>query len=136
MTPQTVPAGWQVVLADLSLILFIATATAVAGQPAVAIGSQNTVPPAQKVFSSLATGDDIGDWLGNYARDPRERLRVTIQYRRDQFAAALARAEAVKTSASRVGHQPLITLEEHEDNQTTAIFAFEGSPPQLARGLQ
>ncbi len=147
MTPgadSPMPSGWQVVLADLSLILFIATAAAMAVQSSPADTAAFEADDAEQVFSSLVAGDDIGVWLAAYVRDPRERLHITIHYREGQFAGAMQRAQIVETAATAAGHIPYIKLERGERDQTAALFAFDmpsspGTPTRsasLAQELQ
>ena len=137
------PLGWQVVLADLSLILFITTAATVvtpneSTQPALNHSHRD------KIFSSMTMTEDIGSWLTDYPRDPRERLWITIYYRRGDFADAVRRAKQTEKTASDAGQTPHITLEQAESNKTMAFFAFDTPPAKaerragekLARGLQ
>ncbi len=141
--PIYFPASWQVLLADLSLILFITTATTVAVQPVSLDGATVHRPRTEKIYSSFMSGEDIGEWLAAYTRDPRERLWITIHYRRGDFASAVQRASQLEASASAVGQTPHIALEQSEKNRTTAFFAYnmphtledDTSAIGLARGL-
>ena len=87
-------SGWQTVLADLSLILFMITAAAASELPAAA--------PAQKVPALPALGEPVAvwregpgapplrDWLARTA--PDQRLRLTIMAAPEQAQAAMALA--------------------------------------------
>lgn len=138
------PAGWQVLLADLSLILFIATAGAVSVQPAIREAYMNPTDDPEQVFSSLTTGEDIADWLADYAPDPREQLLITIEHREGEFAIALKRARKLEIAAVTAGQAPIITIRQGDQNKTTALFAFNRPSPSdvpprtasLARRLQ
>lgn len=76
-------SGWQTVLADLSLILFMVTATAVAETPTQA---PPTPPPAPIALPALgdpvavwrwqAGGPSLQEWLAGQAADPRQRLTL------------------------------------------------------------
>jgi len=73
-------SGWQTVLADLSLILFMVTATAVSDAPAKA------PPPAPIVLPALGepvavwrfdpAGPSLREWLAGQPADPRQRLTL------------------------------------------------------------
>lgn len=125
------PLGWQVILADLSLILFIVTASALDAKPASSLHSGN----AQTVFSARMEGDDLADWLASYSPDGRERLRIIILYRPGRLDAALSRAAQAVRTAAAAGQVPSLTLEEGAADGMTAIFAFD-EHQTLARNLQ
>ena len=73
-------SGWQTVLADLSLILFMITAAAVAQAPAQPAQLAPPMLPALgspvAVWSAAPGGPDLLAWLAQNAGDPR--LRLTI----------------------------------------------------------
>lgn len=125
------PLGWQVILADLSLILFISTAGALDASPAHSLQSAN----AQTVFSARMEGDDLAGWLAAYSPDARERLRIVIHYRPGGLDAALTRAAQAVRTAAAAGQVPSLTLEEGPADGMTAIFAFD-EHQTLARKLQ
>lgn len=124
------PLGWQVILADLSLILFISTATALGNQPA------NTLPSthSQTVFSARLEGGNLADWLASYAPDARERLRIVIFYRPGGLDAALSRAASAVRITAAAGRAASVTLEEGAAEGMTAIYAFD-TQETLARNL-
>ena len=74
-------SGWQTVLADLSLILFIVTAAAVQDAPTVlpVHTAAPTAPPALADPVAVWRGADAGDlarWLKTQPADPRQRLTI------------------------------------------------------------
>ena len=73
-------SGWQTVLADLSLILFMITAAAVSKAPAQPAQLAPSMLPALgspvAVWSAAPDGPDLLTWLAQNAGDPR--LRLTI----------------------------------------------------------
>ena len=89
-------SGWQTVLADLSLILFMITAAAVAKAPAkVAQPAPPTLPALGApvaVWRAAPGGPDLVSWLGQNAADPR--LRLTIMASPAAASAALAMGAA------------------------------------------
>lgn len=125
------PLGWQVILADLSLILFISTATALGTQPANSIQSAHS----QTVFSARMEGGKLADWMASYSPDPREKLRIVILYRPGRLDAALSRAASAVRIAAAAGQAASVTLEEDAAEGMTAVYAFD-TQETLARNLQ
>lgn len=90
-------SGWQTVLADLSLILFMITAAAASELPTAPVP-----PPTSISLPALAApvavwregpgAPSLRDWLVGSAPDPR--LRLTIMAGPEQARAALALAAA------------------------------------------
>lgn len=121
-------SGWQTVLADLSLILFMVMASAVNEAPASA-------PPPPAMLPALgdpvalwragAGSPPLKDWLASAAPDPR--LRLTIM-------APLTEAEAALTLAAEAGRPARILI----DPAATGLIAAltYDQPPPLAQGLQ
>lgn len=86
-------SGWQTVLADLSLILFMVMAAAVQQMPdtpadtAMAILPQTADPVA--VWSAAPGGPGLAEWLAEQPADPRQRLTVLADPAAASAAAAL-----------------------------------------------
>ena len=124
-------SGWQTVLADLSLILFMIMASAVNEAPAAAPAP----PPQPAVLPAL--GDPVAlwrqapgapslrDWLASAAPDPR--LRLTIIAAPEQAGAALALAAAAG--------RPARVLIEPGASGLVAALTYD-QPAPLAQGLQ
>ena len=112
-------SGWQTVLADLSLILFMITAAAVSEGPA-----KPAPPPAPllilpalgepvAVWRAAPDAPDLRAWLAQNAADTR--LRVTIIAPGTAAAAALALSKSAGRPARvllepGVGGAPVVTL--------------------------
>jgi len=98
--------GWQTMLADLSLILFMVAASAMADAPTK---PQPKAAPSQA--ANLALGEpvaiwrdgvgapDLAVWLAGQQRDARQQLTITLRYRPADQAAALARGGELATMA-------------------------------------
>lgn len=87
-------SGWQTVLADLSLILFMVTASAVneapaEPQPRSAPASLPALGEPVAQWRPGPGGPDLREWL---SANPDPRLRLTILARPEQAQAALALA--------------------------------------------
>lgn len=129
-----VGSGWQTVLADLALILFMVTGSALSQSP-------NNVPPSATAGPSPRAepvavwhaGDGappLGKWLS--AADPRARLTVTVRYGKAGMAPALDRARVLAEQAGARGLDARIVVEPGSGED--AVVAYDA--PMLARGLQ
>lgn len=121
-------SGWQTVLADLSLILFMVTAAVVAEPP---------IPPARTAPALPALGQPVAvwsgapgtpalrDWLAQAARDPR--LRLTI-------VASPAETETALRLAAGAGRAARVLIEPEASGPPLATLTYDEA--QVARGLQ
>lgn len=122
--------GWQTILADLSLILFMITASAlsVAEGPDPRARSQPSPPkpaPPASIAASLQAepvglwrdapgAPPLGQWLADQGRDPRLRLSVVVRYApapgaREaalDHAAMLARMAGARAQGARLVIEP------------------------------
>ena len=115
--------GWQTMLADLSLILFMVSAAAMAEGPdkAVAPVVKPVVKPA--VAQAPARGEPLavwrdapgapglGAWLVRQQADPRQQLTITLRYRPADLAGALERGAGLVREAGASAGQARIILE-------------------------
>lgn len=134
--------GWQYLLADLSLILFIVTAAALSRTsdgPAAALSPQGE-PLA--FYRADDGAPPLGQWLRDQSPDPRQQLTIVAQYAPGRQVEALDRAGALAREAGAAGTRARIVVEPGAGG-TTASLAFDA--PQaaslaqdlpLARGLQ
>lgn len=133
--------GWQVMLADLSLILFLTTAASLASQDRPAPGTADAVRPAlagESVPAGVfrAGGETrLGDWLAKRATDPRESLTIHARYAPGAREAAIARAAELAAQAAAAGHEARIIVEPGARDEALALFAFTGETP-MAQDLQ
>ncbi|MBB3861872.1 hypothetical protein GGQ88_003162 [Novosphingobium hassiacum] len=82
--------GWQYALADLSLILFMVTASALAqaGGPKAALPPPPPLPPIAAamraepvaVWSAGRDAPPLADWLGQVGADSRLEVSVVVRY--------------------------------------------------------
>lgn len=128
-------SGWQTVLADLSLILFMVTAAAVQDAPAVppAHSATNsgapTAPPALADPVAVWRGLDAAElarWLKTQPADPRQRL--TIVAPTDAAALALEMARGA-------GRPARLVIEPDGQGTPYATLTYDQSAG-LARALQ
>lgn len=120
-------SGWQVVLADLSMILFMVTAAAVADAP---LDPAPAIPAVPALGDPVAVwrggGEGLAAWLAAQPADPR--LRLTI------VAPQAAAGTAVALAAS-AGRPARIVLEPDGAGAPYAALAFDQGGA-LARPLQ
>ena len=100
-------SGWQTVLADLSLILFMITAAAVSKAAPKPAPPPPPVLPALgspvAVWSAAPGGPDLAAWLAQNAADQRLRLTIVAPPEAAQTALALGAASG---RAARVLIEP------------------------------
>lgn len=122
--------GWQLILADLALILFLLTLSALpaaetAHKPedhkARERGAQRQPQPeiaaAQALYRPIAGGPGIAAWLAGQPRDPRATLTVFVRHRPGGESAAwnAAKQLANDASASGVAVRTIITTGQAPD---------------------
>ncbi|OBV10930.1 hypothetical protein [Erythrobacter dokdonensis] len=132
--------GWQLILADLALILFLLTLSALpAGdtesRPAP-VGRAGVLPSArpvavaaaQALYRPVAGGPGLAEWLGTQPRDPRATLTVFARYRPggEAVAWAAARGLAEQARGSGVAVRTIITVGGEAD--LYASLAYDEPP--------
>ena len=135
--------GWRTVLTDLSLILFMVTASVLpeqsgAGpQAAAAFVSKALVPPAERsqpvaVWRPEPGAPSLSQWLAT--ADSRALLSLRVTYA-GNHSAAVARAAALATAA---GDRPLRVLVEpgtRDAAEATLAYDAPSDFPTMARSL-
>ena len=131
-------SGWQYLLADLSLILFMVTAAALASaedapaRPATAAvaARQETASPLSSQGEVLALyraapgAPPLRQWLHDQSADPRQQLTIVAQYRAGEQAQAMSQAAALAQDAGDAGLRARIVVEPGQGG-TTAALAFD-----------
>ena len=153
--------GWQYLLADLSLILFMVTAAALASaedaparpaRPAVAARQEPATPPAAPAPAAPASAavsprsaqgevlalyraapgaPPLRAWLRDQSADPRQQLTIIAQYRAGEQAQALRQASALAQDAGEAGLRARIVVEPGPGG-TTAALAFDSPVAQVS----
>ena len=116
-------SGWQTVLADLSLILFMVTASAVSqaqDDPAAPSGGFAIADPVA-VWRPSPAGPTLAQWLSAQQPDPRLRLTLFVHAPAGGEGEALGLARAAAPNARvMIDREPGPPLE--------AILAFDQTP--------
>ncbi len=140
MISARINSGWQTLLTDLSLVLFLFTAAALNLQPdqpkgraanaAPALPPPPLAPPALgdpvAVWRAGAGAPDLRHWLQSQPSDAR--LRLTI-------VASIADAQSALSLAASAGQPARILLESEAVGTPFAALTYD-QPAALARGLQ
>jgi len=126
-------SGWQTLMADLSMVLFMISAAAVGEAPA---DKPKSPPPLAASLPALGEpvavwrggGDPqaLRAWLSSQSADPRQRLTIV---------AAQADAPAALALAAGVGRPARVLIEPQGEGGVFAALTYD-QDPALARGLQ
>lgn len=149
-------SGWQYVLTDLSLILFMVTASALAYAPDAPLQPDGPPPPAGSTPQARTTPppppraiaaspqaepvalwrDDPGApplaaWLAEQAGDPRLRITIVVRHLASRRSEAFARAQRLQAAAGPRGAGARLVIEPGEaDGASVAVgYDTEGAPP-------
>lgn len=142
-------SGWQTLLADLSIILFMVTAAALsqsgggvqakdraqaksAAAPESPKASARSEPLA--VYRAGPGAPPLGQWLTAQSPDPRQQLSIVAHYAPGQQQAALGDAAALLAQAGASGQTARLVVEPG-DGGTVATLAYDATAPGLAQGL-
>ncbi|MBB3956527.1 hypothetical protein [Novosphingobium sediminicola] len=117
------PVGWQTMLADLSLILFMVTAAAMADVPDRKTAPRPAPPPAPPASAAPAIseplaiwrpapgGPPLARWLAEQQADSRQLLSITLRYPPAAQAEALRLAAQMAAAAGGKGARARIVIE-------------------------
>lgn len=140
-------AGWMVPLADLSLILFVTTGSALAAtrheepvagarnaqeNAATVAGFPAGVPSS--IYVDAPSAPALSSWLARYSHDRGSQLTIHAYYAGDDRAAVSERADRLATEAIAEGTVPRVVVEQGLQSQVLAMFAHDRDP-QMARTL-
>ena len=131
-------SGWQYVLTDLSLILFMVTAAALSmaeQEGAAPQASARSEPLA--VWRSGEGAPPLADWLLDQSADARQQLTIAAHYRPGEQEAALAEAETLALAAGPAGTRARIVVEPGEGGAVaTLAYDLPATRAEVARPLQ
>ena len=125
--------GWQLILADLSLILFLVTVAALAEksdeeqappEPS-GIRPDANVAPAQALYRPSRSGPSIAEWLDSQSPDPRATLSVIALHRAGEEQPAWERAQALADQARDRGVAVRVVVQSGSETDLYASLAFD-----------
>lgn len=140
LSPSRGRHGWQIILADLALILFLLTLSALpaaeaeTGRHAAARAVQEKtarkdtdpeVAAAQALFRPVAGGPSLGAWLKTQAPDPRATLTIFAIYAEGGEAAAWARTQALSAEARAAGARVRTIISAGPEDEIYASLAYD-----------
>lgn len=129
MTTRNTPS-WQLILADLALILFLVTLWSLAGSEAngadePAKPDTPQVSPAQSLFRPSPGGPTLAEWLAERPRDPRATLTIFVRHSGPDREEAWQRAEQLAGEAEAVGFEVRVVLAKAEESDLHASLAYD-----------
>ncbi|MEO0032283.1 MAG: hypothetical protein RIS94_2041 [Pseudomonadota bacterium] len=146
-----VPASsWQTILADLALILFLVTASALANAPDAPLGPDTSPPPARPapkpaapspraepvgVWTDGPGAPPLAQWLAASAADPRLRVTIAVRYARDSRAAALARAARLGEAAGPRAATARMVVEPGSTDAASVALGYDAEASGTALAL-
>lgn len=149
ITPTRVGHGWQLILADLALILFLLTLSALpaaeaesgrrlADDEARGEDTQRNLRPeiaaAQALFRPVAGGPSLGDWLSSQAPDPRATLTIFAVHASGGEAAAWERAQTLAAEARARGAKVRTIISAGAADEIYASLAYDEVMAEAADG--
>ncbi len=132
--------GWQLILADLALILFLLTLSALpaaeaetgqrlADSKARAQDAQPRIDAeiaaSQALFRPVAEGPSLGQWLQSQPRDPRATLTIFVTHTQGGEAAAWQRAQVLADEARASGTKVRAIITAGSDSDVYASLAYD-----------
>jgi hypothetical protein len=124
-------SSWQLILADLSLILFLMTAAALTSSKRLADRQPGdpeeatTLAQAQSLYRRGAGLPSLKKWLEEQPRDPRASLTIVAEYVAGREKAAWAQAREMADAASRFGVRSRVIIRQGERDDVYASLAYD-----------
>lgn len=122
---------WQLILADLALILFLVALTALVLEKDEASAEPSPmqlsaqIAPSQSLFRPTASGPSLTRWLGEQTRDPRATLTVVALVSGPLDSETWSRAQALATEASKSDMRVRTVIVEGEESEIYATLAYD-----------
>lgn len=137
--------GWQYAIADLSLILFLVTASALAHAGGGKAAASPPPPPVAAaidsepvaVWSPGPEAPSLAEWLAQVGEDPRLEVRIVVRYASGARAAAMAQAVDLAAEGGTRAAKARILVEpgERAGASVALVYSREAvvTPGALAR---
>jgi hypothetical protein len=125
-------SGWQTLMADLSIILFMVTAAALS-QTKDGVAAPAPKPSARAeplaVYRNGPGAPTLSQWLAAQSPDPRQQLSIVAHYPPGGQQAALAEAAQLLSQAGAAGISARLVVEPGEGG-VVAILAYDAPVAQ------
>lgn len=121
-------SSWQLVLADLALILFLVTLATLAGQKSAA--HQKAAPDieiaaSQALFRPTISGPTLAQWLAQRPEDPRATLTIIARHSGSDQQSVWRKAQDLATSARGHGFSVRVIIEQDTSSDIYASLAYD-----------
>ncbi|NQX94709.1 MAG: hypothetical protein HRT64_07310 [Erythrobacter sp.] len=130
--------SWQLILADLALILFLVTAAALSAGSGVdearkddgndlatASLNEENLAPAQALFRAGPGLPTLAEWLESQPRDPRAALTIVAEHAEGQDEKAWLAARQMAATAQALGVRARIIIRRSGQNTVHASLAYD-----------
>lgn len=133
--------SWQLMLADLSIVLFLTTFSALAQShakptpaPPAAAAARPATPPAPPpplvaepvaIWRAGEGPPSLAEWLKTQAIDARMRVNVHAGYAEGRKDAVLAEATSVAADPALAGHAVRLIIEPAASDAVTVTLSFD-----------
>ncbi|MEO0464073.1 MAG: hypothetical protein AAF127_13150 [Pseudomonadota bacterium] len=128
MRPQI--ATWQLILADLALILFLVTAAALGAeedrQRAV---TPLALAPSQSLYRGGKGMPQIGEWLDSQPHDPRATLTIIAQHGESDEDAVWQQAQSYAAQARARNLRVRAIIRTGDETQIQASLGYDEAAP-------
>lgn len=128
--------AWQLILADLALILFLMTAAALSTSqdldepPKPESGQTATLlAPAQSLYRAGPGLPTLAQWLEQQQRDPRAALTIVAQHAPGEEERAWSEARSMATTARSMGVRTRVIIRVGKANAVHASLAYDQLAP-------
>lgn len=127
---------WQLILADLALILFLLTLSALAGFPEDGSAQEAAdieagapaFAPSQALYRPGPDAPSLGQWLARQERDPRATLTVYARHGGADANAVWSEARALAREARAAGVAVRVVIEKGEETGLHASLGYDSAP--------
>lgn len=129
-------SSWQIILADLALILFLVTAAALSAGHGIGPGAgarATTDPairaaeqaPAQALYRAGPGLPTLAQWLEAQPRDPRAALTIVAEHAPGEEEAAWSDARTMAATAHALGVRSRVIIRESDHSAIHASLAYD-----------
>ncbi|MEL7198164.1 MAG: hypothetical protein AAGL10_07595 [Pseudomonadota bacterium] len=136
-----IAAGWQLILADLALILFLVTLAALASALQAQVDSKDasipltasaqsdrtadTAAPVQALYRPAVGIAPFGEWLSDQPNDPRAQLTIIASYSAQANPETWRRVRAMVSQAAERGIAAKVIITPGTFDDVYASFAYD-----------
>ncbi len=134
--------GWQTILADLSIILFMVTANDLSNAD-----FRDTPEEAGETAAMVATGEPVaiyrpgpdvislGEWLSGQEADGRQQATILVRHAGAGIEQAIAGGLTLAAEAEAVGYPARLIVEQGDSPDLSVLLTYDSSAQIMARKL-